>query len=206
MRIAYLLPDPGIPVGGIKGASVHVGEITRAFARAGHDVLLVAMRAAGLAPDGVELVVLDPGSLGRGPGSDAGRIAAVERVLADAEPAIRAFGPDLLVERLSLFAGGGTDLARRLGVPRLVEINAPVTAERAGYQGTADVVAGEMAHMPWPSRRHSPGGRDPAGSHRSPSCRTASTSSGSRRTRTGRPMSAVAWVSRAPRWSGSPAA
>ena len=144
MRIAYLLPDPGIPVGGVKGASVHVGEITRAFARAGHDVLLVAMRAAGPAPDGVELVVLDPGPLGRGPGSDAGRIAAVERFLADAEPAIRAFGPDLLVERLSLFAGGGTDLARRLGVPRLVEINAPVTAERAGYQGIADVVAGEM--------------------------------------------------------------
>ena len=53
------------------------------------------------------------------------------------------FGPDLLVERLSLFAGGGTDLARRLGVPRLVEINAPVTAERAGYQGIADVALGE---------------------------------------------------------------
>ena len=144
MRIAYLLPDPGIPVGGVKGASIHVGEITRAFARAGHDVLLVAMRAAGSAPDGVQLVVLDPGPLGRGPGSDASRIAGAERFLADAEPAIRAFGPDLLIERLSLFAGGGTDLAWRLGVPRLVEINAPVTAERAGYRGIADAAMGEL--------------------------------------------------------------
>ena len=144
MRIAYLLPDPGIPVGGVKGASVHVAEITRALARAGNRVLLVAMRAAGSAPDGVDLVVLDPGPLGRGPGGDAGRIAAVERFLAQAEPAIRAFGPDLLIERLSLFAGGGTDLARRLGVPRLVEINAPVTAERAGYQGVADATLGEQ--------------------------------------------------------------
>ena len=144
MRIAYLLPDPGIPVGGVKGASVHVAEITRAFARAGNEVLLVAMRAAGPASDGVELLALDPGPLGRGPGSEAGRIAAVERFLAQAEPAIRAFAPDLLVERLSLFAGGGTGLARRLGVPRLVEINAPVTAERAGYQGIADAATGEL--------------------------------------------------------------
>jgi starch synthase len=142
MRIAYLLPDPGIPVGGVKGASVHVAEVTRALAAAGNDVLLLAMRAAGPAPDGVRLVVHEPGSLPRCPEGDAARTGAVARFFELAEPAVRAFGPDLLYERLSLFAGGGASMAARLGVARRVEVNAPVTAERAGYQGVGDPEAG----------------------------------------------------------------
>lgn len=143
MRIAYLLPDPGIPVGGSKGASVHVAEVSRALAAAGHQVLLLAMRATGDAPPGVELRVLDPGPLGRGPEGDPARVAAGARFYLEADLLVRAFRPDLLYERLSAFAGGGTDLARRLGVPRLVEVNAPVIAERAGYQGVANVGVGE---------------------------------------------------------------
>ena len=143
MRIAYLLPDPGIPVGGTKGASVHVAEVTRALVAAGHRVLLLAMRASGDAPPGVELRVLDPGPLGRGPEADPARVAAGARFYLEAELLVRAFRPELLYERLSAFAGGGTDLARRLGVTRLVEVNAPVTAERAGYRGMADASVGE---------------------------------------------------------------
>ncbi len=144
MRIVYLLPDPGIPVGGEKGASVHVAAVTGALVRAGHAVMLVAMRAAGSAPEGVELLVLEPGPLPGGPQGDARRAAAVARFFSAAEPAIRVFRPELLYERLSLFAGDGAGLAGRLGgVPRLVEINAPVTAERAGYRGVADAGFGE---------------------------------------------------------------
>ena len=143
VRIAYLLPDPGIPVGGTKGASVHVAELTRGYVGAGHEVLVVAMRAAGPAPDGVRTVLLDPGSLPGGPEHDPARIAAAADFFARAAGALRDFGPDLVHERLSAFAGGGSSLAAALRVPRLVEVNAPVIAERASRFGVADEAAGE---------------------------------------------------------------
>ena len=143
MKIAYVLPDPGIPVGGTKGASVHVAELTAAYVRAGHEVLLVAMRAAAPAPDGVQLEVLDPGPLPHGPQHDTLRVAAAERFFECALDLLAAFRPDLVHERLSAFAGGGAALAAALGARRLVEVNAPVIDERAGRIGVADREAGE---------------------------------------------------------------
>src|SRR5262245_22539025 len=42
MRILYLCLDPGIPVLGRKGASVHVRSLVAALSRAGHSVILAA--------------------------------------------------------------------------------------------------------------------------------------------------------------------
>ncbi|HET9015581.1 MAG TPA: glycosyltransferase family 4 protein [Thermomicrobiaceae bacterium] len=137
MRIAYLLPDPGIPVGGVKGASVHVAEVCRALRASGSTVLLVAMRVVGEPPDGVACAHLDPGPLSRGPEGEVARIAAAEDFFARAEPLVADFRPDLVYERLSLFAGDGGALAARLGVPRLLEVNAPVARERARHFGLA---------------------------------------------------------------------
>ncbi len=135
MRVAYLLPDPGIPVGGVKGASVHVQEVCRALQAKDCDVLLIAARAAGEPPAGVKLVLLDPGAYARGPEGEPGRIRAAEAFMLRAEPLVRGFRPDVIYERLSLFAGDGGTLAARLGVPRLVEVNAPVAAEHARHFG-----------------------------------------------------------------------
>ncbi len=135
MRIAYLLPDPGIPVGGTKGASVHVAEICRALAACGASVLLLAQRVQGPAPPGVRLVHLDPGQLPRGRAGELPRAAAAEGFVRRAEPILEAFRPDAVIERLSLFAAGTGTLAARLGVPRLVEVNAPVATERARHFG-----------------------------------------------------------------------
>lgn len=147
MRITYLLPDPGIPVGGTKGASVHVAEVTRAMAAAGAQVQLLAMRADEriTAEPGVELRVFDAGSIPKGPAGDSVRLLAVRAFLAWAEDQARGFAPDLVYERLSLFAGGGGQLARRLGAPRIVEVNAPVAAERAAHGGVALVARAEQA-------------------------------------------------------------
>ena len=46
MRIAYLCSDVGVPIGGQKGASVHVAEMTRALAGLGHEVRIFARRSA----------------------------------------------------------------------------------------------------------------------------------------------------------------
>ncbi len=40
MRIAYICMDPGIPVFGTKGASVHVQEVIREMRALGHEVVL----------------------------------------------------------------------------------------------------------------------------------------------------------------------
>ena len=42
MNILYLCPDAGIPVLGRKGAAVHVRSMVKAFADAGHQVVLAA--------------------------------------------------------------------------------------------------------------------------------------------------------------------
>ena len=47
MRVAYLCPDFGVPVCGVKGASVHVRAMTAAMTALGHDVLLLAARKGG---------------------------------------------------------------------------------------------------------------------------------------------------------------
>lgn len=136
-RLAYLLPDPGIPVGGTKGASVHVDALCGALARRGFEVTLYAARVTGaLSAPGSERVVVVPvdvGSVGSGPGADARRIEAAERFFETVEPALAVAPPDWVHERLSLFAGGGAAMAARLGLPRVVEVNAPVAAERLAH-------------------------------------------------------------------------
>ena len=47
MRIAYVCADPGIPVFGTKGASVHVQEVVRVLLEAGHRVELFCRRPDG---------------------------------------------------------------------------------------------------------------------------------------------------------------
>ena len=135
MRLAYLLADPGIPVGGTKGASVHVAEICRALAARGANVLLLAQRVQAPAPPGVRLVHLDPGPVPKGVEGEPARVIAADGFLRRAEPVLEAFRPDAVIERLSLFSGGFGVLAERLGATRLVEVNAPVAAERADHFG-----------------------------------------------------------------------
>jgi len=135
-RVVYLLPDPGVPVDGTKGASVHVAEVCRALAARGAEVTLVAQRCArgGDPVDRVrgafQLVLLDPGPLPRGPGGDPARIAAADDFAARAAEVLADRNPDLVYERLALFFGWGRSLAAAVGAARLVEVNAPVAAER----------------------------------------------------------------------------
>lgn len=133
MRIAFLLPDPGIPVGGTKGASVHVREVCTALARRGHEVLLCAHRVTGPVPDGVEVVSFDRGPLPRAEGADVARLGAARDFATRSAPVLRAFGPDLVYERLSLMSAGAAGLAAELRAARLLEVNAPIVDEWARH-------------------------------------------------------------------------
>ena len=50
MRIAYVCADPGVPVFGNKGCSIHVREVISALRRAGATVELFATRFDGEKP------------------------------------------------------------------------------------------------------------------------------------------------------------
>ena len=131
-RVVHLSTDPGIAFGGTKGASVHLESLAGAFAAAGADVLVLAAAVERAAPDeriAVETIpVLRKGA------------PAAERLTADAEAAAwvegraRAFGADLVYERLALHSSAGSVAARSLGIPHLVELNAPLPDEARRYR------------------------------------------------------------------------
>ena len=147
--VAYLLPDPGIPVGGTKGASVHVESLCAAMARAGTYVVLYAANVVGplRAPgsDTVRVVPLDVGKVHSGPGGDRSRVAAAASFFEQVGRHLDGRRPDWVHERLSLFAGGGSAVCAARGLSRVVEINAPVSSERLRHFGLELVAEAERA-------------------------------------------------------------
>jgi glycosyltransferase involved in cell wall biosynthesis len=133
MRLAYLSTDPGIRFGGAKGAAVHIGEIVAALAAEGHELLvLVAGVEPGFSPSrGVTVDVLP----GRGKGASVADLLGSQAELAAwLSTRLGRFGPAAIYERLALYSGAGAELARRLGVPYIVEINAPLLEEAERYR------------------------------------------------------------------------
>lgn len=130
-RIAYVCADAGIPPDGHKGASVHFRELAAAFARSGRALDVVMAQAGdvrGLAPHRAECV----------PAPRAAGVAGELLQLANNGPLLQALqrtGPHAAVyERLSLFGLAGLAHARALGVPFVVEANAPIWREAAAFR------------------------------------------------------------------------
>lgn len=143
MRLACLSTDPGIAYGGSKGASVHLAEMTAALAGAGSEVLLVVSAVQPGAPDpprGVTVEVLP------GPGKKA---TVAERLAAEPfrqswlEGRFGAFGAAAVYERLALHTGAGSAAAHRLGVPHLLEMNAPLLEEAVAYRQLEEPAAAD---------------------------------------------------------------
>ncbi len=124
MRIAYLSVDRGIALGGSKGASVHIAEVVTALARTGAEVLLLPSsieRGRGELPEGVEVDPLPA--------------VATDAALADwLEDELAERRVEVLYERFSLHTAAGATAAGRLGIPHLVELNAPLPQEAARYR------------------------------------------------------------------------
>ncbi len=137
--VAYVVADPGIPVGGTKGASVHVESLCCAMARLGAAVTVYApsvvgpLRSAGR--DGVRVVPVDAGPVASGVAGERTRIDAANRFFAAVGRHLDANPPDWVHERLTLFAGHGSDLCGSRDLPRVVEVDAPVAAERERHFG-----------------------------------------------------------------------
>ncbi|PNH85664.1 glycosyltransferase family 4 protein [Arthrobacter sp. AFG20] len=148
MRVAYVCADPGVPVFGTKGSSVHVQEIVRAWRRAGADVTVYCTRAGTDRPADLAwlpVVEIPPhraeragAASGAGPASGEERERAIEEAaVALAETVVRD-GCDVVYERYSLFSPALAMAAGALRVPGVLEVNAPLIEEQQQYRQLFD--------------------------------------------------------------------
>jgi glycosyltransferase involved in cell wall biosynthesis len=136
MRIAYICADPGIPVFGTKGASVHIQEIVRAFRSRGDDVTVYCSRRGDVVPaDLADLSVVDVAVRAPDPASREIAISATAELLA---AAAIADGCDLVYERYSLFSAAAALVKEATGAPVVLEVNAPLIDEQRVHRVLAD--------------------------------------------------------------------
>lgn len=153
MRIAYITADFGIPVHGNKGASIHVRELSQALLDEGHDVQVFTPRQGGDAPADYQVPVHEL----RPDRADKRTIATLQEDPAASEVMakeirgllyatsmrhrllehFRTWRPDAIYERYSLLATAGVELAHELGIPHILEVNAPLSKEAAEHRGVA---------------------------------------------------------------------
>jgi glycosyltransferase involved in cell wall biosynthesis len=138
MRIAYVCADPGVPIFGRKGCSVHVQEMLRALQRRGARIDVFAARVDEAPSSGLEsLQVHHLTPVGDGdPSSHAAAIAALNHQVT---ALLDRTGPyDLVYERYSLWSLAAMEHAATAGIPGLLEANAPLIEEQAAYRGLRD--------------------------------------------------------------------
>ncbi len=150
-RILYLSADRGVPVRGSKGASVHVRSVVRALQGLGRETLVLTTRRGPKdGPDpGAKLVTCHTPARRK---MWAERIGQWTRGGVPLERALlrlldniglyrqglrwgKAWHPDLLYERYALTAFAGSLIARRLRIPHILEVNAPLAEEEARFRG-----------------------------------------------------------------------
>ncbi len=144
MRIAYVCADPGIPVFGCKGCSIHVQEVIRALLQQGHQVELFAMRWGGeppadfaavpchtlpTLPRAVSQAAVEPRQTGQRELTLLSLNLELRLALEQAEPF------DAVYERYSLWSFTGMEYARSHGIPGVLEVNAPLIQEQATHRG-----------------------------------------------------------------------
>jgi len=137
-RVAYICADPGVPVFGVKGCSVHVQEGLRALHARGMDVKLFASRLGGPPPS--DLVRVPVISLPRPSGET---FADREQAALDANTALRhqlaQHGPfDLIYERYSLWSFAAMEYAADREISSVLEVNAPLIDEQAQHRTLAN--------------------------------------------------------------------
>jgi glycosyltransferase involved in cell wall biosynthesis len=147
MRLLYLTADPGVPVLGHKGASVHVRELATALGRLGAEVAIASPRTepAGDSLDApiallrLPRVVPEATELELQTALEAQRAAVLEHA--------RVFEAEAIYERYSLFSDAGVEAAATLGIPHVLEVNAPLRVEARRFRTLSHpALAREIEH------------------------------------------------------------
>lgn len=158
MKILYVCSDSGIPVLGRKGASIHVRSVASALTREGHAVVVATPlltkspweRPAALdaevlhvpaseaivdTVEGVRCYSDALGSTNTLPG-EMRRILYNQQLGSKLLRRFKDDPPDFIYERAAVYSTAGVSVARALGVPLVVELNAPLAFEQSTYRGS----------------------------------------------------------------------
>ncbi|TWU06192.1 glycosyltransferase family 4 protein [Stieleria varia] len=134
MRIAYVCADPGVPVFGSKGCSIHVQEMVRAMLARGNDVELFVARTGGEPPPDLRNCIVHEMSI---PHCENTRTREVEQVLWNQRVA-RALDSrpkfDFIYERYALWSANAMLWAKRKNIPSVLEVNSPLIDEQANHR------------------------------------------------------------------------
>ena len=135
-RFAYICADPGIPVPGGKGASIHVASVCRALSSLGWtgEIFTLRPEAEQLGEFPVRQITL-PKRRKRKSVED----RETRLFLASLGTSIQLEKkPDFIYERYALWHAGGLAKARELDVPFILEVNSPLPLEAKNFRGLAN--------------------------------------------------------------------
>lgn len=136
MRLLYLSADPGVPVFGGKGASIHLRSLARALHGLGHDVLIASPRlepGPNHLPDGIQWAPV-PGVKPRECASAQEVIRRCEEQTQAVTALVQDHALEAIYERYSLMGVAGARTAAVLDVPLAVEVNAPLREEERRFR------------------------------------------------------------------------
>ncbi|MEZ6100890.1 MAG: glycosyltransferase [Pirellulaceae bacterium] len=143
MRLAYVSADLGVPAFGQKGCSRHVQEILRGFLNTGTTIDLYAARIGGCPPADLTLV------------RACEWITATTQAIEDREQRGITANADLLehllsqpiydaiYERYSLWGFAAMEYGRMMGIPSVLEVNAPLIDEQRRHRGLNRIACAE---------------------------------------------------------------
>ncbi len=150
-HIAYVCADRGVPIGGTKGASAHVAELTRALQGRGAELRILAARTAKDGP-ATTAGVIDVGAdralrlarqqlfadarseRGQAQASETHAVMLNHLLAKKLEQLHGRWRIDAIYERYSLWSYAAAGFAQATGIPYLIEVNAPLRAEQRRYR------------------------------------------------------------------------
>src|ERR1700694_355297 len=161
MRIAYLSADFGVAINGSSGSSIHIREVTRVLRTLGHEVRIFSTSRYPVdqssEDDRLQIIRLE--GFGAAVAAsledeDLGELTHIRRefrrilyseyLQRALLPVLSDFAPHFIYERYSLFSYAGVELARTLGLPLVLEVNAPLAREAAQHR---DLLFGRTAEQ-----------------------------------------------------------
>ncbi len=140
-RFAYICADPGIPIPGIKGASIHVASVCRALRHLGLKGEVFTVRPEA---ETVEGIPVRPIAIPKRRKRKSVEDRETRLFLASLNTSISPMKkPDFIYERYTLWHAGGLAHARELDVPFILEVNSPLPVEAKNFRGLANIPLAE---------------------------------------------------------------
>jgi glycosyltransferase involved in cell wall biosynthesis len=143
MCVAYVCMDPGVPVFGQKGASVHVQEVIRSLLKRGAKVDLFALRLGGECPSdltGVKVHTFP--DLPKADTQQREQLTLSLNQMLRLKLASSRF--DVIYERYSLWSYAAMDVAKAAHSSSVLEVNAPLIEEQEAHRSLHDKDAAVM--------------------------------------------------------------